>query len=74
MQELFERLGQRRYVQDIETLSGDALIEAVDQFLSQLPEIREPLFTAVEHERASAAASGAIVKQAYEEWRRVNRR
>ena len=74
MQELFERLGQRRYVQDIETLSGDALIEAVDQFLSQLPEIREPLFTAVEHERASAAASGAIVKQAYDEWRKVNRR
>jgi len=74
MQELFERLGQARWVQDMETVSPDTLSSAVDQFLAALPEIRGPLFTAVESERASAAASGEIVKHAYDEWRKVNHR
>lgn len=74
MQELFERLGQARWVQDMETLSPDTLSSAVDQFLAALPEIRGPLFTAVEGERASAAVSGEIVKHAYDEWRKVNHR
>lgn len=74
MQELFERLGQARWVQDMETLSPATLISAVDQFLAELSEIRGPLFTAVQRERASAAASGEIVKHAYDEWRKVNRR
>jgi len=73
MQELFERLGLHSWVHDIETVSGDALSNALDQFLSQLPDIRGPLFSAVERERASAAASGAIVKQAYDEWRQNHR-
>jgi colanic acid/amylovoran biosynthesis protein len=73
MQELFERLGQGPWVHDIETLSGDALSNAIDQFLSQLPESRGALFSAVERERASAAASGVIVKQAYDEWRKNHR-
>jgi colanic acid/amylovoran biosynthesis protein len=74
MQELFERLGQARWVQDMETLLPDTLIGAVDQFLAELPEVRGQLFTAVQQERASAAASGEIVKHAYDEWRKVNRR
>ncbi|HJT66296.1 MAG TPA: polysaccharide pyruvyl transferase family protein [Pyrinomonadaceae bacterium] len=74
MQELFERLGQARWVQDMETLSPDTFISAVDQFLDELPELRGPLFTAVERERASAAAAGEIVKHAYDEWRQVNHR
>jgi len=74
VQELFERLGQARWVQDMETLSAETLSSAVDQFLAELPEIRGPLFTAVESERASAAASGEIVKRAYDEWRKVNHR
>jgi colanic acid/amylovoran biosynthesis protein len=73
MQELFERLGQGSWVHDIETLSGNALSTAIDQFLSQLPESCGPLFAAVERERASAAASGMIVKQAYDEWRKNHR-
>jgi len=71
MKELFERLGHGRWVQDIETLSADGLINAADQFLQELPATRETLFTAVQNEHASAAASGTIVKEAFEEWRRA---
>ena len=74
MQELFERLGQAGWVQDMETLSADTLTRAIDQFLAELSVMRGPLFTAVERERASAVASGKIVKRAYEEWRQVNHR
>lgn len=69
MHGLFERLGQARWVQDLETISGDALIKALDEFLEGLPRIRNSLFAAVEREHASAAASGAIVKTAYDNWR-----
>ena len=68
MQELFKRLGQGQWVQDIETFSAGGLIKAVDQFLKALPAIRESIFTAVQKEHASAAASGHIVKEAFEEW------
>src|SRR6185295_15612118 len=71
MRELFERLGQERWVQDIEVISGDALIYAVDQFLRELPEIRGPLFTAVQKEYEDAAASGHLVRKAFEEWRQT---
>jgi colanic acid/amylovoran biosynthesis protein WcaK/AmsJ len=74
MHELFGRLGQARWVHDIETISADALSESVDKFLQELPRIREPLFSAVEREYANAVASGAIVKQAYDEWRKDNKR
>jgi len=71
MRELFERLEQERWVQDIEAISGDALIDAVDRFLEALPEIREPMFTAVQKEYENATASGQLVRQAFEEWRQV---
>ena len=74
MRELFERLAQARWVQDIEAISGDALIDAVDQFLEALPEIREPLFTAVQKEYENAAASGHLVRQAFEEWRQTRKK
>lgn len=71
MRELFERLSQERWVQDIEAISGDALIDAVDRFLKALPEIREPMFTAVQKEYENAVASGHLVRQAFEEWRQT---
>jgi colanic acid/amylovoran biosynthesis protein WcaK/AmsJ len=71
MNELFKRLGQERWVQNLETVSGDGLIKALDQILETLPQMRDPLFTAVKREHASAVASGQIVKQAYEDWRRA---
>lgn len=72
MHGLFERLGQARWVQDIESVSGAVLIEKLEEFLAALPELRQPLFTAVRREHASAIASGEIVKRAYEEWRKAN--
>ena len=71
MRELFERLSQGRWVQDIEAISADVLIDAVDQLLEALPDIREPLFTAVQKEYENAVASGHLVRQAFEEWRRT---
>lgn len=71
MRELFQRLAQERWVQDIEAITGDGLIQAVDQFLQELPEMREPLFTAVQKEYEDAAASGHLVRQAVEEWRQT---
>ena len=71
MRGLFERLAQGRWVQDIEAMSADALIDAVDQFLEALPDIRESLFTAVQKEHENAVASGRLVRQAFEEWRRA---
>ena len=69
MHELFEKLGQGRWVQDIETISANTLIETADTFLASLPEIREPLFTAVQKEYESAKASGQLVKAAFDRWR-----
>jgi hypothetical protein len=38
--------------------------------LNELPGIRAKLFNAVEKEHENAVASGQLVKQAFEEWRR----
>lgn len=69
MHELFERLRQQRWVQDIETMSAKTLVDTADTFLQSLPSIREPLFSAVQQEYESAKASGQLVKAAFDEWR-----
>lgn len=69
MHELFEKLGQPRWVQDIETMSATTLVDTADTFLQSLPDIREPLFSAVEKEYESAKASGQLVKAAFDRWR-----
>jgi colanic acid/amylovoran biosynthesis protein len=66
MHELFEKLGQRRWVQDIESISAQTLVDTADAFLAALPDIREPLFNAVRKEYESAKASGQFVKTAFE--------
>ena len=71
MQELFERLGLSGLAQDIELMSGDALLQNFDKFLERLPDIRERLFTAVENERESALMSGDVVKRAFDRWRGI---
>lgn len=68
MQELFERLGQGHWVQPIEDVTGGSLVERADQLLEELPHVRATLFSAVENEHKNAVASGALVKQAFEEW------
>lgn len=74
MHELFDRLHQHRWVQDIETVSGNGLINAADEFLEALPKIREALFTSVENEYENAKASGTTVKRAFNEWRERRQR
>jgi colanic acid/amylovoran biosynthesis protein len=69
MHELFEKLGQRRWVQDIESISAQTLVDTADEFLALLPDIREPLFNAVRKEYESAKASGQFVKTAFDRLR-----
>ena len=68
IRELFDRLGQSEWVQDIETISGKDLIESANRFLEQLPQMRLPLFSAVERESKNAIASGELVREAFERW------
>jgi colanic acid/amylovoran biosynthesis protein len=68
MRELFDRLGLEEWVHDIETISGQRLIDSVDRFLERLPEIRPTLFAAVQKEHENAIASGQLVREAFERW------
>ena len=52
--ELFRRLEGAEPVLDIETIDGDALVGAIDDFLQEIDDRREPLFGAVARERARA--------------------
>ena len=72
MRELFEKLGQGRWVQDIETISADTLVEAADLYLDLMPQIRKALFSAVQKEHESAVASGSLVRDAFEQWQLLN--
>jgi colanic acid/amylovoran biosynthesis protein len=64
--ELFERLGQGRWVQDIEEISGPSLLIAADAFLKAVPGIRRTLFGAVQREREQAIQSVEFVKRTFE--------
>ena len=58
--ELFGRLGLGDFVLDAETMTPEGTVEALDRFLSELPDRRAGLFGAVERERESAL--GAMQK------------
>ena len=73
MHELFKRLGHGRWVQNIESINGESLIEAVDSFLDSMPQIRGTLFTAVQKERESALESAGLVKKAFNQWQQSKR-
>lgn len=66
--ELFERLGQGKWVQDIENIDGLSLIQSVDAFIAAIPKIQETLFARVNDERARALRAAELVKGAYELW------
>jgi colanic acid/amylovoran biosynthesis protein len=68
MRELFERLGQGNWVQDIEKISPESLIRAADSFLDSISQSRAALFAAVEKERQDALESVSFVKKAFDEW------
>jgi colanic acid/amylovoran biosynthesis protein len=72
MKEMFEKLGQSCWVQDIETINDQSLIKAVDLFLHSMPGICESLFAAVQKERESALESAGLVKKAFHQWQESN--
>lgn len=65
--ELFGRLGMGERVQDIETVTGEALISTLGRMLVDLPSLRPELFERVEAERADAMAAGIRVRDVMEE-------
>jgi colanic acid/amylovoran biosynthesis protein len=68
IQELFQRLGHGRWVQDLETIRAESLTKALDSFLDQLPQMRKSLFVAVQKEREQALKSADVIKEVYERW------
>jgi len=62
-QELFNKLGQGKWVIDIEEIESATIITYVDRFLDSLKEIRQGLIPAVQKEIEKVYESGFFVKQ-----------
>lgn len=60
--ELFERLGQRRWVTPIEQLTGDRLVELVDDFLGQLATVTREQIEGAKRERDRALAVTPLLR------------
>ena len=68
-QELFTKLGQQDWVQDIEIFAVDYLIQQFEQFdacLSTLPDLRTTLFAKVEQEYHYACKASQVLRQSYD--------
>lgn len=61
--ELFKRLNCEKWVQDIENINEELLVETAKEFVSALPEIRKNLFVEVKKERNNAMASVKLVRR-----------
>lgn len=72
--ELFNRLGQGQWTQNIENICKETLINSMEMFLKSLPESRKTLFAAVEQERNQALLSGMMIEKEFVRWRRVENR
>ena len=59
---LFDRLGMSSYVCDIEDISGDLLLGALDGFIEKLPAFRDELFRKVEEERRRADSAAECLE------------
>ncbi|MCS6814495.1 MAG: polysaccharide pyruvyl transferase family protein [Cyanobacteria bacterium] len=68
-QELFTKLGQQNWVQDIETLEAETLIRQVDAYWAALPDQRAALFAGVEQEYHRAWEAAHVLRQAYDRYR-----
>lgn len=64
--ELFEKLGQERWITDIENIDSQTITENASHFLSSLPEIYGPLFEKVKKEKEELFNSVALIKDAIE--------
>ncbi|NJN86715.1 MAG: polysaccharide pyruvyl transferase [Leptolyngbyaceae cyanobacterium SL_7_1] len=70
--ELFNRLGMGQWVHDIETIDDESLVSSAKKFLQALPDIQQILPKEVAKERERATESGALVKQAFDQWQAKN--
>ncbi len=66
--ELFARLGMSAWVQDIETINQEFLINSIEEFLASLPNIKSDVMVQVKKERDRAVESSFLVKQMLEKW------
>lgn len=71
--EVFERIKQGVWVQDIEAISGEGLVSSIKSFIENIDELRESIFTQVELERRNAMDSGERVKEAYDHWLKLQK-
>lgn len=71
--EVFERIKQGVWVQDIEAISGEGLVSSIKSFIENIDESRESIFTQVELERRNAMDSGERVKEAYDHWLKLQK-
>lgn len=66
--ELFNRLGMKQWVQDIETINNERLIQSIEGFLDNLPIISQNMMALVKQEIYRAINSSQIVKDSLEKW------
>lgn len=66
--ELFARLRMNRWVQDIEEVDGQMLIQVVDAFVAAAPTMRDEVARRVSEEQRSATEVIDLVKDACERW------
>jgi colanic acid/amylovoran biosynthesis protein len=64
--ELFKRLGLGDLVHDIETVTGEGLCAAIDNFFKDRLDLRARLTPSVERERHSAFSAGRYIRDAME--------
>lgn len=61
--ELFAGMGFPTWTQDIDTMTGDALVAAIDNYLQILPVLRPRLMDAVLENHIAAMAVGDLIRQ-----------
>lgn len=64
--ELFDSLGWRDWVLDIESLEGALVVDRLSNLVAALPELRAGLFREVERHRRSALDSSRLMREALE--------
>ncbi len=64
--ELFIRLGQEKYINDIEDISSDGLVKTIDSFIEEINSNKTELFNRVESEIEQAVSNSDLIKQKYD--------
>jgi colanic acid/amylovoran biosynthesis protein len=65
-QELFKQLGLEQWVQDIEKLNANSVVDSLASFINELPCIASSLYNKVDEAKKSALSSGLIIKKEYD--------